>query len=44
MKSELKDKIRAVTLWAPEEVELVPPGTIPPPEFKAKYIEIEGDS
>jgi hypothetical protein len=28
-------------LWAPETIELVPPGSIPPPEFKAKYVEVE---
>lgn len=41
IRKELVDKIRTTTLWAPEVVELVPPGSIPPPEFKAKYIEIE---
>ncbi|MBT8357878.1 MAG: hypothetical protein KJO61_08940 [Deltaproteobacteria bacterium] len=44
LKNEIKDKIRMTTLWAPEELELVPPGSIPPPEFKAKYIEIEENS
>ena len=41
LKQEIKEKIRTVTLWAPETIELVPPATIPPPQFKAKYIEIE---
>lgn len=43
LKREIADKIRTVTLWAPETIELVSPGTIPPPEFKAKYIEVENN-
>lgn len=41
LRTEILEKIRTVTLWAPEILELVPAGTIPPPEFKAKYVEIE---
>lgn len=41
LRKEIVEKVRTTTLWAPETVELVPPGSIPPPEFKAKYIEIE---
>jgi phenylacetate-CoA ligase len=41
LKREIGDKVRTVTLWAPETIELVPPGSIPPPEFKAKYVEVE---
>jgi phenylacetate-CoA ligase len=44
LREQIKEKIRTVTLWAPETIELVPPATIPPPQFKAKYIEIEENS
>ncbi|GAH62098.1 unnamed protein product, partial [marine sediment metagenome] len=44
LKREIREKIRATTLWAPETIELVPPGSIPPAEFKAKYIEVEEGS
>ena len=41
LRAEISDKIRAVTLWAPEIIEMVPPGTILSAQFKANYIEIE---
>lgn len=41
IKNELKNSIRRSCLWAPEKIEMVPAGTIPPAEFKAKYIEID---
>ena len=43
LRQQIEERIRMTTLWAPESIELVPPGTIPPPEFKAKYIEIESN-
>lgn len=41
IKKELINRIRRSCLWAPENVIMSPPGSIPPAEFKAKYIEIE---
>lgn len=41
LKDELSQRIRDATLWAPEHIDLVPPGTIPAPEFKASYLEIK---
>lgn len=40
VKREITEKIRSALMWSPDEIELVPPGTIPPPVFKAQYIEI----
>ena len=41
LKDEVVNSIRRSCLWAPDKVILTPPGSIPPPQFKAKYIEIE---
>lgn len=41
LKKEIIDKIASALYWTPDEVELVPPGTLPRPEFKARYMEIK---
>jgi len=41
LKLEIDNKLRKSVIWAPEMIEIVPPGSIPAPEFKAQYIEIE---
>lgn len=43
IKKDLVNSIRRSCLWAPENVIMSPPGSIPPAEFKAKYIEIDAN-
>ncbi len=41
LKSRIADRIRTALVWSPDEVELVPEGTLPRAEMKARYIVIE---
>jgi phenylacetate-CoA ligase len=41
LKKRIVEAIRTALVWSPDEVELVPEGTIPRVEMKSRYIEIE---